>query len=138
MLLVVVMRSGKVCRYKGSSSIVGQSGNLPDIEAPRVDVDEGRLDVNGLGPDGQSLSQDLNYIGLKIDGSCSGIKAAGAGADHAGVVVDADSLRIRRSSHQDMCRLAMWGLWSTFSKLPQKAQGWLILARKVPISIILQ
>ena len=65
----------------------------PDVSSPGVDVDEGRLDVDGPGPDGQTLTKDLHHIWLDVDTGSGHIQAARRHADHAGVVVDTDSLQ---------------------------------------------
>ena len=66
----------------------------PDVGTPWVDVDESRLDVDSPGPDGQTLSKNLNHIGLDVDSSGSDIQTTGGDADHAGVVVNAHSLHM--------------------------------------------
>ncbi len=67
-------------------------GAVPDVSAPGVNVDKGRLDVDSPGPDGQTLSKDLNHVRLDVN-TCSGhIQAAGGHGDDAGVVVDSDGL----------------------------------------------
>ena len=69
-----------------------KNGQSPDVGAPGVDVDEGRLDVDSPGPDGQTLSPHFHNIGLDVDSCCSHVKATGRNADDAGVVVDSNSL----------------------------------------------